>query len=140
VEPSSRCTAFLEAVVIDRRDDAAESMSPPIRRIKRIAFRSRDRRRLCDAILAHPAMLDLHPRPVSALTTSSGTADLLSERCSTESDISRIGRTARDPRDGSFGGTFDGGCDGARDVDTDMNRQRTPERPPRTDGCSSEWS
>ena len=49
---------------------AAESMSPPIQRIKRMAFRSRDRGHLRDAILLHLATLALHPRPVSAPTAS----------------------------------------------------------------------
>jgi len=62
-----------------------------------MACGSRNRGCDCDAIIFHLAALALHARPLSALTISRSAANLLSEKCSTESDISRVGRTARPP-------------------------------------------
>jgi hypothetical protein len=91
------------------------------------------RERFGNVILGHLGGLDFHPRPVSALTISCGAANLLSEKCSTESDISRIGRTARDPpmapsmapsMAAATGPVTAIGC----------GRQPVPEPPPRADG------
>ncbi len=97
-EPGSRFTAFLEAVVIDRPNGASESPNARIQRIKRMACGYRNRERFRDVISLRLAGVELRPRPVSALSMSGSAAILLSEKCSTESDISRVGRTARDPR------------------------------------------
>jgi hypothetical protein len=96
-KPCSRFTALLEAVVIDRPNGAAESTDARIQRIKRMACGHRNRERLRDVINLRLAGVELRPRPVSALTISRSAAILLSEKCSTESDISRVGRTTRDP-------------------------------------------
>jgi hypothetical protein len=92
-EPGSRFTALLEAVVIDRPDGASESTNALIQRIKRMACGYRNRERFRDVINLRLAGVELRPRPVSALTISRSAAILLSEKCSTESDISRVGRT-----------------------------------------------
>jgi hypothetical protein len=62
--PGSRFTAFLEAVRIDRPNEAAESMHAWIQRIKRMACGSRNRVRFRPAIIFHLAGPDFHPRPV----------------------------------------------------------------------------
>jgi hypothetical protein len=69
-EPSSRFTALLEAVVIDRPNAAADSMHVRIQRIERMACGYRNRERFRYAILLHLGRLDPYPRPVSARTTS----------------------------------------------------------------------
>jgi transposase len=61
---------LLEAVVIDWPNEAAESTSPRIQWVKRMACGSRNRECVCDAIIVHLATLDLHPRSVSAITIS----------------------------------------------------------------------
>ena len=66
-EPDSRFTALLEAVVIDRPNEAAESMHA---RIQRMACGYRNRERFRNAILSHLGRLDLYLRPVSTRTTS----------------------------------------------------------------------
>jgi len=63
---------------------------------------------------------------VSALTISRSAAILLSEKCSTESDISRIGRTARDPRWHLRWWL-------RLRRRSDVRRRPVPERPPRAD-------
>jgi hypothetical protein len=55
--------------VIDRPHEVAASMHARIQRIKRMACGSRNRECFRPAIIFHLAGLDLHPRPVSALTT-----------------------------------------------------------------------
>jgi hypothetical protein len=69
-EPDSRFTALLEAAVIDRPNEAAESMHARIQRIKRMACGSWSRERFRNAILSHLGRLDLYLRPVSTRTTS----------------------------------------------------------------------
>ena len=81
-------------VFVEHHGEAAESMHA---RIKRIACGYRNRERLRDVINLQLAGPDFQTRPVSALTISRSAAILVSERCSTESDISRVDRTTRDP-------------------------------------------
>ena len=69
-KPDSRFPALLEAVVIDRPNEAVESMHERIQRIKRMACGSRNRERFWNAILLHLGRLDPYPRPVSTHTTS----------------------------------------------------------------------
>jgi hypothetical protein len=68
--PGSRFTAFLEAVMTDWPNEAAGSMHAWIQRIKRMACGSRNRECFQPEIIFHLAGPDLHPRPVSAHTTS----------------------------------------------------------------------
>ena len=56
--------------MIDWPNEAAESMSPRIQWVKRMARGSRNRECVCDAIIVYLAALDLHPRSVSAITIS----------------------------------------------------------------------
>ena len=69
-EPGSRFTALLEAVVIDRPNEAAGSMHARIQRIERMACGYRNRERFRNAILLHLGGLDLYSRPISTHTTS----------------------------------------------------------------------
>jgi transposase len=69
-KPDSRFTALLEAVVIDRPNEAAESMHARIQRIERMACGYRNRERFRNAILLHLGGLDLYSRPISTHTTS----------------------------------------------------------------------
>jgi hypothetical protein len=72
-KPDSRFPALLEAAVIDRPNEAAESMHARIQRIQRIermACGYRNRERFRYAILLHFGRLEPYPRPVSAHTTS----------------------------------------------------------------------
>jgi hypothetical protein len=68
--PGSRFPAFLEAVMTDWPNEAAESMHAWIQRIKRMACGSRNRECFQPEIIFHLAGPDLHPRPVSTHTTS----------------------------------------------------------------------
>ena len=84
-------------VLVEHHGKAVESMHARIQRIQRIACGYRNRERFRDVINLQLAGPDFQTRPVSALTISRSAANLLSENCSTESDISRVGRTTRDP-------------------------------------------
>jgi len=68
--PSSRFTTLLEAVVIDWPNEAAESTSPRIQWVKRMACGCRNRSRFRNAMHSHLGGLDLNPRPVSTHTIS----------------------------------------------------------------------
>ena len=89
-ERGSRFTALLEAVVIDWLNEAAESMNPRIQRIKR-------KRAGSGTASAHATRsASISPRWIATRGRSQPSRfpdapNLLSEKCSTESDISRIG-------------------------------------------------